>query len=86
MPYPENDPLVRRLRKQRNFLAIGAISCIASIGLTGPRMVATYRERVKIDSRITELQREIVWRETLTRQVQAQIISAQQEIRLRLKP
>ncbi len=70
-----------RLRKQRNVFATGAIlALLISIGGSLPRFLKNHNEQKQLNEDLISLQSVIVTDQQATRETQAAILKAQQEI------
>jgi hypothetical protein len=74
---------IRRLRRQRNlFAGLAVLSLMIALGSSLPRRLRNYWELKKLNAEVVWLQGVVVTRQDQIREVQAQIIRAQDEIKV----
>lgn len=74
------------MRQQRNYLTVAAVLLtLASLGISLPRTLARRNQLKALDDKLIGLQNSIVSAQQRTREVQAEIVSTQNEIRSLLK-
>lgn len=87
-PEVVSDTIARKLRRERNWFAVGAVAMIAiAMAVSLPRRVQRFRAHRAMNNELLELQAQIGAAQNGIREVEKKITATQQEIRkLQMSP